>query len=219
MGDTFSDILRAVVGTLQTPTVICLLILLSATVFMAAGVLVEALTERRRIKTKIPELVDRLQNKGDDSLTAEVEKSGLLHRHKSMLKELVGRRNLPLTTRRSVAAQLLFQEQKRYNNIIKISNLMAKLGPMLGLMGTLIPLAPGLIGLGQGDMETLSGSLLTAFDTTVAGLVAAGVSILISAVRKSWYDYDITSMETLLETILDVQEASGKAEASDEGKA
>lgn len=219
MGDTFSDILRAVVGTLQTPTVICLLILLSATVFMTAGILVEAVTERRRIKAKIPELVDRLQNKDADSLTAEVEKSGLLLRHKTMPKELISRGSLPLSTRRSVAAQLLFQEQKRYGNIIKISNLMAKLGPMLGLMGTLIPLAPGLIGLGRGDMETLSGSLLMAFDTTVAGLVAAGVSIIISAVRKSWYDYDITSMETLLETILDVQEASGKAEGSHEEKA
>ena len=59
---------------------------------------------------------------------------------------------------------------------------------MFGLMGTLIPLGPGLIALGQGDTKTLSDSLLIAFDTTIAGLVAGAIAYVVSGIRKSWYE-------------------------------
>ncbi|HIH74999.1 MAG TPA: MotA/TolQ/ExbB proton channel family protein, partial [Methanosarcina sp.] len=52
---------------------------------------------------------------------------------------------------------------KRLENT-KISSTVA---PMLGLMGTLIPLGPALIGLSQGDLETLAQNLMIAFATTV----------------------------------------------------
>ena len=46
-----------------------------------------------------------------------------------------------------------------------------QLGPILGLLGTLIPLGPGLAALGSGDIVTLVEALTVAFDTTVTGLV------------------------------------------------
>lgn len=49
---------------------------------------------------------------------------------------------------------------------------MAKLSPMLGLMGTLIPLGPGLAALGDGDVKILSTAMSVAFDTTVLGLLS-----------------------------------------------
>lgn len=41
-----------------------------------------------------------------------------------------------------------------------------QLGPILGLLGTLIPLGPGLAALGSGDIVTLAEALTVAFDTT-----------------------------------------------------
>ena len=70
---------------------------------------------------------------------------------------------------------------------------------MFGLMGTLIPLGPGLIALGQGDTKTLSSSLLIAFDTTVAGLISAAVSYIISSVRNRWYEEYMVNLETVME--------------------
>ena len=61
--------------------------------------------------------------------------------------------------------------------------LLARLAPMFGLLGTLIPLGPGIIALGQGDTQTLSPSLLTAFDTTIAGLSAAAVCLVVTSLR------------------------------------
>ena len=75
---------------------------------------------------------------------------------------------------------------------------------MFGLLGTLIPLGPGIIALGRGDTYTLSTSLLTAFDTTAAGLLAAAAAFVISAVRKRWYANYMSALEMAMECILEV---------------
>ena len=81
--------------------------------------------------------------------------------------------------------------------MIKFTDLASKLGPMLGLLGTLIPLGPGIIALGQGDTYTLSVSLMTAFDTTVAGLCIAAVCMIVSTIRRRWYAAYMADLETL----------------------
>ncbi|MDD2554262.1 MAG: MotA/TolQ/ExbB proton channel family protein, partial [Desulfotomaculaceae bacterium] len=47
-------------------------------------------------------------------------------------------------------------------------------------------------------------SLLTAFDATVTGLAAAGIAFFISRLRKRWYEDYLSSLEALLEGILEV---------------
>jgi hypothetical protein len=61
------------------------------------------------------------------------------------------------------------------------------------------------MALGKGDASTLSASLLTAFDTTSLGLMIAGVAVIISAVRKSWYKDYMVSFDALMECILEVE--------------
>ena len=104
-----------------------------------------------------------------------------------------------------MARQLIADEENRYAKITKVTDLIAKIAPMFGLMGTLIPLGPGLLALGQGDTKTLSESLLIAFDTTVAGLISAAVAYIISSVRKGWYEQYMVGLETIMETILEEQ--------------
>ena len=101
-------------------------------------------------------------------------------------------------------------EEKHYVGRVRVTDLIAKIAPMFGLMGTLIPLAPGLIALGQGDTKTLSDSLLIAFDTTVAGLVSAAVALFISSVRKSWYAEYSSSLEAVMDAVLDCKEENAQ---------
>jgi biopolymer transport protein ExbB/TolQ len=75
---------------------------------------------------------------------------------------------------------------------------------MAGLLGTLIPLGPGIIALGQGDTYTLSASLLTAFDTTIAGLAAAGVCLVVHSVRSRWYAAYMSDLETLADCVTEL---------------
>ena len=64
-------------------------------------------------------------------------------------------------------------------------------------------MADNTAALGQGDTKTLSGSMLIAFDTTVAGLISAAICFIISGIRKSWYEQYVVGLETVLETVLE----------------
>ena len=75
------------------------------------------------------------------------------------------------------------------------ADFITRLAPMLGLMGTLIPLGPGLAALGDGDVKILSTAMSVAFDTTVLGLLAGMTGFIISRLRKRWYDKALSLME------------------------
>ncbi|MCS3902684.1 biopolymer transport protein ExbB/TolQ [Methylohalomonas lacus] len=73
--------------------------------------------------------------------------------------------------------------------------MLSRIGPMLGLMGTLIPLGPGLAALSQGDFKTLAEAVTIAFDTTVMGLLIGVIGFVLSRLRRRWYDELLDTME------------------------
>jgi biopolymer transport protein ExbB/TolQ len=75
------------------------------------------------------------------------------------------------------------------------SRILVRMGPALGLMGTLIPLSPALAGLADGDVATLSDNLRVAFSVTVAGLLVGAVAFGISLVRDRLYAQDFSDVE------------------------
>jgi len=76
---------------------------------------------------------------------------------------------------------------------------MAKVGPMLGLIGTLIPLQPALAGLARGDMQAMGANLQIGFTTTVLGLLVGGACYAISVVVRNWNQQTVTNFHFLLE--------------------
>lgn len=78
---------------------------------------------------------------------------------------------------------------------IERADFITRLAPMLGLMGTLIPLGPGLAALGDGDVKILSTAMSVAFDTTVLGLLCGMIGFVIARLRRRWYDKALTQME------------------------
>ena len=206
LSDLVKDVLRVITSSLQVPTIIILLLLVAAGVFMIGSIIVELLTDRRRLKAKIPQVIDDIQGMDSVQLDQYIQKCGLLKRQKRALHELITRENLPDNSREALARELLFEEQSHYEKLTKITDVISRIAPMFGLMGTLIPLGPGLIALGHGDTKTLSESLLIAFDTTVAGLVSGAVAFVISAIRKNWYEKYVVGLETIMECVLDVQD-------------
>ncbi|MCG9969319.1 MotA/TolQ/ExbB proton channel family protein [Pelotomaculum terephthalicicum JT] len=198
------DTMHNISSGLMIPAIIILLLFIALVVVEMGGLLVEALTERRRKKVNVPELVDTFQGKDAGELMDEVANSHLFRRQKDALSELIKHRNLPAASLQAVARKLLVGEELHYAKVTNRTDLVARLGPMFGLMATLIPLGPGMIALGQGDTKTLADSLLTAFDATVAGLAAAGVAFAISRLRKRWYEDYLSSLEALMESLLEV---------------
>ncbi len=75
------------------------------------------------------------------------------------------------------------------------TRILVRMGPALGLMGTLIPLSPALAGLADGDVETLTENLRVAFSVTVAGLMIGAFAFAISLVRDRLYAQDYSDVE------------------------
>jgi biopolymer transport protein ExbB/TolQ len=73
-----------------------------------------------------------------------------------------------------------------------------RIGPMLGLMGTLIPLGPALIRLTEADMAGMASDLVVAFCTTVLGLLIGGVAYAVWLARRQWYAQDLADIEFLI---------------------
>ena len=67
---------------------------------------------------------------------------------------------------------------------------------MLGLMGTLIPLGPGLAALGEGELRVLTTAMTVAFDTTVIGLLSGMIGFVLGRLRRRWYDNALTALES-----------------------
>lgn len=200
----FNTALRTLANLAQTPVVILLILLVLITVVLIGWLIGEFFTERRHLKVELPQLVDRI-NDSDTDLTTCIQEAGLLERQRDALLEVTKHPALNELMRESFAVRLLQAEQERYDKRVRISDMIAKIGPILGLLGTLIPLGPGIIALGQGDTVTLSASLLTAFDTTIAGLISAGIAMIISGIRNAWYGKYMSILETLMECILEVE--------------
>ncbi|QDV85763.1 MotA/TolQ/ExbB proton channel family protein [Planctomycetes bacterium TBK1r] len=76
-----------------------------------------------------------------------------------------------------------------------------RVGPILGLMGTLIPLGPALVGLSDGNLTAMSEDLVVAFTTTVLGMSIGGISYAMWLVRRQWYASDLVNIEYLADAL------------------
>ncbi len=96
----------------------------------------------------------------------------------------------------------LLQEYEFYTvKRLEKTRILVRVGPMLGLMGTLIPLAPALTGLAEGNTQMLTDNLKIAFSVTVIGLLIGGLGFIVSIVRDRFYQQDISDLEYILELL------------------
>lgn len=202
-----SDALHAMSQGLIVPTVLCLLLLAVYAAYTLGSLVVEALTERKRYRVVLPRLIARLDAASYEEIPSVIKDSGLLDTQRASLLELARYLYLPADALTEVAKRLLADERDRYQRALSWTESAVKVAPMLGLMGTLIPLGPGIVALSSGDLETLSSSLLVAFDTTVAGLAVAVVCFLVTKLRRRWYANYLVSIEGAMNTLLEKADA------------
>ncbi len=78
---------------------------------------------------------------------------------------------------------------------LSISKMLTKMGPMLGLMGTLIPMGPALVGLSTGDIASMAYNMQVAFATTVVGLFSSAVGFATQQAKQRWYMSELNDLE------------------------
>lgn len=84
---------------------------------------------------------------------------------------------------------------------ISTSKVLTKMGPILGLMGTLIPMGPALVGLSTGDIASMAYNMQVAFATTVVGLVVSAIGFLTQQVKQRWSVKNLTILEYLVDVV------------------
>ncbi len=77
--------------------------------------------------------------------------------------------------------------------------LVIRIGPSLGLMGTLIPMGIALASLAQGEISNMAASMVTAFTATVVGLGCATIAYVIAVAKEAWYKADLAEIAYLTE--------------------
>lgn len=200
-------VLHSMTSVLQIPVVIILILFIAAILVAIGWIISEYMNEHKHMQVQLPKLLDDIRA-GEQRIEEIIGTSGLLKTQKEALVEITKHSDFNNLMLESLAANLLEREQERYDAKLKPTDLLSKLGPMFGLLGTLIPLGPGIIALGQGDTMTLSQSLMTAFDTTIAGLVVAAIAIVISTIRRGWYNNYMSVLETVMDCVVEMEKNS-----------
>jgi biopolymer transport protein ExbB/TolQ len=109
------------------------------------------------------------------------------------LEALVVQRGLPDTEDR-IAKRLAEYDYKSLRRLER-TRILVRMGPALGLMGTLIPLSPALAALAGGDVQQLTDDLRVAFSMTVAGLLIGMIAFAVSLIRDRLYAQDFSDVE------------------------
>ncbi len=96
---------------------------------------------------------------------------------------------------------LLAEYEIEADKNIATSKVPTKMGPILGLMGTLIPMGPALVGLASGDIASMAYNMQVAFATTVVGLVVSGIGFLTQQGKERWAISNLTILEYLADVV------------------
>ena len=183
-----SDILFWISTGLLVPVIVILILLFLRSLLLVGSFFGQYLNIRRngralrlKIEGLTPETAGELEGilKGNDN--------SLSVRY---LKEMLAHKDSPAHIRR-----LLADFEIAADKDLSSSKTLTKLGPMLGLMGTLIPMGPALVGLSTGDISSMAYNMQVAFATTVVGLFSSAIGFLTHQVKNRWYMQDLNKQK------------------------
>ena len=202
--ETLTSLIHIISESLLTP-VIVLLVISVIIVILSFGGLINERISRKPISSKdLEDLVRRVSFSSNVSqMKDEINNSDLFDYQKEVLIRIAENYDIGPEARKALASELISANETRLIKKTNKTDILVRVGPSLGLLGTLIPLGPGLAALGTGDIATLAQSLTIAFDTTVTGLSVGAVAYLISKYKKQWYESELIDVETVAEAELE----------------
>lgn len=151
--------------------------------------------QKKRIAGIFCRLIGNYSDELLEQAQTEFEKCG---------KECVGTSFLELISHRNDKAyceHLLADFQVDVQKQLTRFRALIKFGPMLGLMGTLIPMGPALVGLASGDIASMAYNMQVAFATTVVGMAVAAIGLATLQVNKRFYARAYNDLEFIFQKI------------------
>lgn len=195
----FQTILFTISTALLYPVVFLLIFLCLWLMVYTGGFLAECIKRSRfRSNGRLSDSLEAIQK--EKKLSREIAENLPLHinRYAEELEEIIDGADLFREERVEDLNQR--KEAALLKEVDKI-RLIVRIGPSLGLMGTLIPMGAGLAGLTRGNMAQLSSSLILAFTTTVVGLALGVAAHFFSTVKERWVNEDMRHVNLITEAM------------------
>ena len=198
-----SGALNVISQSLTIPVMVLLLIIAVVSV-IALGGFISVYTSMKKVGVgKIRDLIFKINTAASvDDLMNVISGSDIPKSQKKVLTEIAKSEALDSDSREALARKLVEHEEEKIDKSLRNTDIITRVGPTLGLMGTLIPLGPGLAALGAGDVNTLADALTIAFDTTVVGIGSGALCYFISKIRRGWYDQYLSDLDALSDAVL-----------------
>jgi biopolymer transport protein ExbB/TolQ len=177
-----------VANSLLIPDIIILLILFVRSLLLVGSFYNQMMVKRRN---------DKLFNKKIKTLSpANIEelKSLLPEKDNSLFTKYL-RDMLVSEPCEAYSDYLISNLENEADKDLSLSKMLAKMGPVLGLIGTLIAMSPALVGLSTGDISGMAYNMQVVFATTVVGLVISAAGLVTLQFKQRWYAKDIYNLE------------------------
>ncbi|MGM5631905.1 MotA/TolQ/ExbB proton channel family protein [Apibacter raozihei] len=196
--ELISKILFWVANSLLIPDIIILLFLF-ARALLLIGSFYNQFIVRGKNNKKINGLIETFSKSDVNKLKEILPKND----NSLYIKYLRNILNKPLTEAYSDYTISNFENEA--DKDLSLSKVLAKLGPVLGLIGTLIAMSPALVGLSTGDIADMAYNMQVVFATTVVGLVVSAIGLITLQTKQRWYSNDLNNLDFVARVLTENQ--------------
>ena len=203
-GEFLTGSLDVISQSLTIPVLVILLVIVIISIIALGGIIAEYTSRRKVPVGTIRDLIYEINSAGSvEELKNVISNAKIPKSQRKVLTEIASSQSLGKTSREALARKLFEFEEEKTMDKLKRTDIITRIGPTLGLMGTLIPMGPGLAALGAGDINTLASSLTVAFNTTIVGIGSGALCYVIGKIRSGWYDRYLSDLDALIDAVLD----------------
>lgn len=192
--EIISKVLFWVANSLLIPDIIILLILFARSLLLLGSFYNQFIVKRNNDKKINPVIENLTQEKLKDLQASLPSKNNSLY-----IKYL--RTLLENTTHEAYADFTISNFENEVDKDLSLSKMLAKLGPVLGLIGTLIAMSPALVGLSSGDISGMAYNMQVVFATTVVGLVVSAIGLVTLQVKQRWYAKEVNNLDYIARVV------------------
>ena len=197
--ELISKVLFWVANSLLIPDIIILLFLFARSLLLLGSFYNQFITKRKNDK-ELNAMIKSLDfNSLNDLKVALPEKDNSL-----FIKYL--RDLLHANTDEAYADFQISNFESDADKDASLSKMLAKMGPVLGLIGTLIAMSPALVGLSTGDIAGMAYNMQVVFATTVVGLVVSAVGLVTLQFKQRWYAQDVNNLDYVTRILIQNKE-------------
>lgn len=183
-----SDLLFWISTGLLVPTIVLLVLFFVRAILLVGGFFGQ-LMSRRKADAQIATALDQLTTENVEDFAQQLPSAGL------GVAAVFYHRLLAAGADAALRERVLAEFDIAADGDQNLPRTLTKMGPVLGLMGTLIPMGPALVGLSSGDIASMAYNMQVAFATTVVGLVIGAIGTLIVQVKKRWLAADAARLD------------------------